>query len=219
MPSLNILVPTAVGKTCISCEAKDSTAKIISSKAVEIFCEQNIEVHINQQSMCANCFAKPIHESNISCERRTQESSVHLIRMMQTLRSEVHRSKKRSLDLEALSDEEFQDCTRLSRFDFNLLVQTSRINNELHLFIFLTLCFWGLTQRAAGIIFAKSQAMISKIFNDVLKHLNSEYVPTYLGIHEIPKADIINLDTPFLIAKILPHVTFVGDGTSTYISS
>ncbi len=100
-PSLSILAPTAVGKTCISCEAKDSTAKIISSKAVEIFCELNIAVHINQPSMCANCFAKPIHESNISCERRTQESSVHLIRMMQALRSEVHRSKKRSLDLEA----------------------------------------------------------------------------------------------------------------------
>ncbi len=82
MPSLNILAPTAVGKTCISCEAKDSTAKITSSKAVEIFCELNIAVHINQKSMCANCFAKPIHESNISCERRTQESSVHLIRMM-----------------------------------------------------------------------------------------------------------------------------------------
>ncbi len=47
-----------------------------------------------------------------------------------------------------------------------------------------------MSQRASGIIFAKSQAKISKIFNDVLEHLNSEYVPAYLAMHAIPKAGL-----------------------------
>ncbi len=93
MPSLNILAPTAVGKTCISCEAKDSTAKIIFESCRDILRTKYCSTHKSAEYVCANCFAKPIHELNISCERRTQESSVHLIRMMQALRSEVHRSK------------------------------------------------------------------------------------------------------------------------------
>lgn len=119
--------------------------------------------------------------------------------------------------MNSLSDREFKDYSRICRYDFGLLMQASRYQNELNMFIFLTLCFWGITQRAAGVIFAKSQATISRIFNEVLNHLSTEYVPNYLGIDAIPNEEIINQHTPFLISKTLPNVRLIGDGTYIYI--
>jgi len=219
MPSLKILVPTASGKVCISCRTKENTSKIGNSKAVDIYCALNIAPHIHQQSICNACNLKQLNELTIICEQKTQDSCIHLIRLMQALRVEVNssRSKHRGLDMNSLNDKEFEDCTRICRFDFRLLMQASRYQNEMNMFIFLTMCFWGITQRAAGVIFAKSQTTISRIFNEVLNYLSSEYVPNYLGIDAIPKEEIIEQHTPFLISKLLPYVRLIGDGTYIYI--
>ena len=152
----------------------------------------------------------------IEVESKTQETCVHL---MQALRTEVNNRKNnyREFDMSSLSDQEFEDCTRLCRFEFQTLMQASRFENQLHLFIFLTICFWGISQRAAGIIFAKSQSMISKKFNEVLNHLSINYVPKYLGIGVIPREDIIENHTPFLISKCLPYVRLIEDSTHIYI--
>ena len=59
--------------------------------------------------------------------------------------------------------------------------------------------------------------MISKIFNEVLTHLNEKYVTNYLGIEAITRDDIVNEHMPYLISKVLPQVRLVGDGTYIYI--
>jgi hypothetical protein len=58
---------------------------------------------------------------------------------MKALRSELVRTKtkaRKGLDMNALTDEQFKDCTRLCKHDFHQVLTNSQIKNKDHLFIF-----------------------------------------------------------------------------------